>query len=105
HVAEGTGARAGVAHDHEGGVLFLPALADIGAAGLLADRNELVFADDRLGGIIALGNRRFDPDPVRLAQQRAVGPAGLFRVARLWPGNGIDDDRQNGPRTEAASST
>ena len=32
HVAEGAGARAGVAHDHEGRVLLLPALADIGAA-------------------------------------------------------------------------
>ena len=37
-VAEGAGARAGVAHDHEGRVLLLPALADIGAAGLLAHR-------------------------------------------------------------------
>ncbi len=35
HIAEGAGARAGVAHDHEGGVLLLPALADVGAAGLL----------------------------------------------------------------------
>ncbi len=48
-VAEGAGPRAGVAHDHEGGVLFLPALADIGAAGLLAHRVQAVFAHDPLG--------------------------------------------------------
>ena len=35
-VAEGAGAGAGVAHDHEGGVLLVPALADIRAARLLA---------------------------------------------------------------------
>ena len=46
-VAEGAGAGAGVAHDHEGGVLLLPALADIGAARFLADRDELVLAHDR----------------------------------------------------------
>ena len=46
HVAEGAGARAGVAHDHEGGVLLRPALADIGAAGLLAHGHQAVLADD-----------------------------------------------------------
>ena len=46
HIAEGAGARAGVAHDHEGGVLLLPALADIGAARLLADRVQAVGAHD-----------------------------------------------------------
>ena len=35
-VAEGAGARASVAQDHEGRVLLLPALADIRAAGFLA---------------------------------------------------------------------
>ena len=38
-VAEGAGAGAGVAHDHEGGVLLVPAFADIRAAGLLAHRD------------------------------------------------------------------
>ena len=41
-VAEGAGARAGVAHDQEGRVLLLPALADIGAAGFLADRVQAI---------------------------------------------------------------
>ena len=45
-VAEGAGARAGVAHDHQGGVLLLPALADIGAAGFLADGEQAVLAHD-----------------------------------------------------------
>ena len=46
HIAEGAGARAGVAHDHHGGVALLPALADVGAAGLLADRVQPVLAHD-----------------------------------------------------------
>ncbi len=44
HVAEGAGARAGVAHDHHGGVALLPALADVGAGRLLAHRDEAVLA-------------------------------------------------------------
>ena len=36
-IAESTGARAGVAHDHDGGVLLAPAFADIGASRFLAD--------------------------------------------------------------------
>ncbi len=82
HVAEGAGARARVAHDHEGRVLLLPALADIGAAGLLADRDETVFLHDamRLGPFGRAG--RLDADPVRLAQDRLVGPVRLFGMAR-----------------------
>ncbi len=48
HVAEGAGARAGVAHDHHGGVLFRPALTDIRATRLDADGDEAVLADDAL---------------------------------------------------------
>ena len=46
HIAERAGARAGVAHDHHGGVRLLPALADIGTAGLFADRVQAVRAHD-----------------------------------------------------------
>ena len=46
HIAEGAGARAGVAHDHHGGVALFPALADVRAACLLADRVQAVFAHD-----------------------------------------------------------
>ena len=44
HVAEGAGARAGIAHDHHGGVALRPALADVGAGRLLAHRDEPVRA-------------------------------------------------------------
>ena len=46
HVAEGAGSRARVAHDHEGGVPLRPALADVGAAGLLAYGVQAVAAHD-----------------------------------------------------------
>ena len=45
-IAEGAGAGADLAHDHHGGVPLLPAFPDIGAAGLLAHRDQPVFADD-----------------------------------------------------------
>ena len=65
-VAEGAGARAGVAHDHEGGVLLLPALADIRAAGLLAHGVQAVGAHDRVRVGVARRHRRLDADPVGL---------------------------------------
>ena len=93
-VAEGAGAGAGVAHDHEGGVLLVPALADIRAARLLAHRDEAVFLDDVAGVGIAARGRRAHADPVRLRRRQRVRPVHLFRVARAQRRGGdcIDDD-------------
>ena len=77
-VAEGAGARADLAHDHEGGVLLVPALADVGAAGLLADRDQLVRLHDLARVGVTLRGRRLDADPVGLAQHLLVGPVGLL---------------------------
>ncbi len=43
---------------------------------------QAVGADDLAGGVVPSGDRRLDPDPVRLLQDRGVGPMGLFRVTR-----------------------
>jgi hypothetical protein len=61
-------------------VLLLPALADVRAARLLADRDELVLAHDPVG----LGP--FEPgaltaDPVGLAQDRLIRPVRLLGMA------------------------
>ena len=71
HVAEGAGAGAGVAHDHEGGVVLRPALADVRAARLLADRDQAVLAHDRRRLAIDRRARRLDADPVGLARRSA----------------------------------
>ena len=89
-VAEGAGARAGVAHDHEGGVLLLPALADIGAAGLLAHGVQAVLAHDPAGLGKAARERRLDADPRRLAQHGRIRPVRLLGMARA--GYGVEDD-------------
>ena len=81
-VAERAGAGAGVAHDHEGGVLLVPALADIRAARLLAHRDEAVLLDDPAGVGIAARIRRAHPDPVRLRRRQRIRPVHLFRVTR-----------------------
>ena len=81
-VAEGAGAGADLAHDHEGGVLLVPALADIRAAGFLADRHEIVGLNDAAGFGVSPGVRRLDADPVRLAQDILVRPVGLLGMAR-----------------------
>ncbi len=82
HVAECARARAGVAHDHEGGVLLVPALPDIGTARFLAYRVQLMRPHDVAGRRIAARNRRPDPDPVGLLQSRRIGPMRLFGMAR-----------------------
>jgi len=79
-VAEGAGPRAGVAHDHEGRVLLVPALADIGATRLLAHGHEVVLADDVAGVGITARVRRADPNPVRLGRRQRVRPVHLFGV-------------------------
>ena len=81
-VAEGAGAGAGVAHDHEGGVLLVPALADIRAARLLAHRDQAVFLDDVAGLGIAARVRRAHADPVRFRRRQRIRPVHLFGVAR-----------------------
>ena len=87
-VAERAGARAGVAHDHHGGVAPGPALGDVGAARLLAHRDEAVLAQDRARlGELRRGRRHLHPDPVRLAQHRRVGLVGLLGV----PGALVED--------------
>ena len=84
HVAEGAGAGAGVAHDHERRVLLLPALADVRAARLLAHRHQLVVAHQLAGLLVFQGNRRLDAQPVRLLPlHRVVRLVRLFRMPRL----------------------
>src|SRR5262249_46262428 len=98
HVTERAGAGAGVAHDHEGGVLLLPALPDIRATRFLADGVQPVLADDaaRLG--IAARHGRLGAGPVRLAEDGAVRPARLLGMARAY---GVDnDDHGNSERAK-----
>src|SRR5579862_94157 len=91
HVAKGARPRAGVAHDHEGGVSLLPALADIGASGLLAHRVQAVFAHDALGLQIARRDGRLDADPIGLAQRGLIWPMRLFGMAwSVWVNQIVD---------------
>src|SRR5262249_60297547 len=85
-VAEGARARAGVAHQHEGRVLLVPALADIGTPRLLADGMQAVRAHDRTRLAIAFRHRRLDPDPIGLFQRRCVRPMRLLGMARAAAG-------------------
>ena len=82
HVAERAGPGARVAHDHEGGVLFLPALPDVGAAGLLADGDEPVLAHDAVRLSPLRRARRLHANPRGLARDGRIRPVRLFGVAR-----------------------
>src|SRR5436190_23595750 len=65
YVTEGARTGAGIAHKHESGVLFVPALADIWATCFLADRNQPVFPDDIACLGITAGGRRSHTYPGR----------------------------------------
>jgi len=80
-VAEGACAGTDLAHDHEGGVFLVPAFADVRATGFFADRHELVRAHQFARLLVALGHRRLDTDPLRLAQHFGIGLMSLFRMA------------------------
>src|SRR5215212_7302664 len=81
-VAEGAGPGAGVAHDHEGRVLLVPALADIRTPGFLAHGNQTVFLDDLASFGISARVRRLHPNPGRFGRRECIGPIHLFRMAR-----------------------
>ena len=80
-IAKGAGARADAAHDHHRRVPLLPAFADIGAAGFLADRVETVLADDGQGLVVT---RRAG---ARTRSQPGFG-IGASRAAPLYPDAG-----------------
>ena len=93
-VAEGAGAGAGVAHDHHGGVALRPALADVGAGGFLADRDEAVGAHQGAGLVVDRMGGRLYPDPGGLALDGVVRPVRLLRMARR--GGAVVDDEAGG---------
>src|SRR5690606_19049570 len=73
-VAERAAARALVAHDHERRGALAEALADVRAARFLADRVQLLPAQDVLDLVEARRRRtRLDADPVGLALRRLLG--------------------------------
>ena len=69
--AEAAGAGARVAEDHDRGGALVPALPDVRAAGLLADRVEVQAAEQALQVVVVLAGRHPRPDPVGMAAERA----------------------------------
>src|SRR3954454_9551160 len=92
-VAEAAAARARVAEDHERGRAALPALADVRARRFLADRVQVLGADQvgQLAVARAAGRRDLEPRRLALAHRPDVGsedlqdvhPAGVRAGARL----------------------
>ena len=72
NIAKRAATGAFVAHDHEGGRSFAKALTDVGARGFLADRDQVVFAQDVFDLMKArIGRGRYDTDPVGFFQNLA----------------------------------
>ncbi len=80
--AEAAGPRAGVAQDHDRGRALLPALADVGAASLLAHRVERLAAHEvlELAVVGAAGQPGLDPLGMA-AHVRPVQPGGVHGAA------------------------
>jgi hypothetical protein len=71
-VAEGTAPRAELAHDHEGRGAVAEALADVRTGRFLANRVQLLLAQDRLDPGEALAATGAYPDPFGLPQGLAL---------------------------------
>src|SRR3977135_436025 len=66
-VAEAAGPGTGVAQDHDRRRALIPALPDVRAMGLLADRVEVEAAQQALQIVVVVARRDPGPDPVRVA--------------------------------------
>src|SRR6185437_5927345 len=83
HVAEAAAACAGVAEDHERGRAALPALADVGAGRLAADRVQPLVLDQvvQLAVARATGRRHLEPGGLALAERQHVAHLEHARAA------------------------
>ncbi len=84
-VTKGAGPGAGIPQDHHGGVLFIPALANIGTGRLLTDGDQPLGFHNLSGFTIPFGDRGLYPNPAGFPLDRAVRPLLLLRV----PGRGL----------------
>jgi hypothetical protein len=91
HRAEGAGAGADVAEDHEGGGPVPPALGDVRAAGLLTDGVEILPAHDPLDLRVAVAGGKLDREPLRT-------PIDAFGKEPLMQRPGIG--HENGPQAD-----
>src|SRR4029077_17994251 len=93
-VAERATPRADVAHDHECRRALREALADVRARGLLAERVQVVLAQDLLDLADARRRRRARADPLRLLE--SLGRDDLdrntsgLRLALMLDASGVD---------------
>ena len=100
HVAEGTGAGAHLAENHHRRVLLVPALPDVGAAGLFANRHQSFRLHDLPRCSIAFGGRCLDANPVRLSHQGCIRTPLFLGVTgprrRVFQVDEVCHWRQNG---------
>jgi hypothetical protein len=76
---------ANVAEDHERGSTVLPALADIGAVGLLANGVEVQLAHHLLEAEIIRSTGGFDLEPRRFPLWEGVGAVSThYLIESLW---------------------
>ena len=71
-MAKRAGSSANSAHNHESGVAFGPALADVGACGFLAHSKESMLAREAARFVIGRRAWSLDSQPGRLASLRLV---------------------------------
>ena len=100
HVAEPAPARARVAEDHERGRAALPAVADVRAGRLLADRVQplLVHHPAQLAVLGAAGGGHLEPRRLALAERAARRPSRGCARRRGWPGSGSSARRSRRDR-------
>ena len=95
HRAEGAGAGADVAEDHEGGGAVPPALGDVRAARLLAHGVEVLPAHDPLDLRVPVAGRKLDGEPLG-TPINALREQPLMQRPGIGHGNGPQADLVHG---------
>ena len=95
HRAEGAGAGADVAEDHERGGAVPPALGDVRAAGLLADGVEILAAHDPLDLRVPVPRRQLHGEPLG-SPVHALGKEPLMQRPGIGHGDGPQADLVHG---------
>ena len=89
NITKRTGAGTNLTHDHHRGVPLAPTFANIGAAGLFADGDQIIIPHYIARRFIASAGGRFHANPIRFFWLSIIRTVGFFRMTlfglfKIW---------------------
>jgi len=96
HGAEAASACAEIAQHHEGGSLVMPAFADVGALGALADGVQAEGTGQSLEVVVVFADRGAGLEPLRLGSRGLAGDGDLDQFHTILIVAGAETERRGG---------